>query len=208
MADLSGPLDPHALSEGKRILALLPVLSAGQSIKRIPLHWEVEAWGCVDTHYNLVVSLQNGVWVSSISVGPDLNASYPPQLGYAPATFHRNSYSCSVAVSGMVGATAGDFGAAPIQLHELEVMCATAAAVARRYNVDTLGKYEDLPAVFTHAEAAIADHYYPGDGDPDSRWDLSEPRPRADGKIPSKPDAQAFAGVIRQRIHEYKVATP
>jgi len=208
MADLLGPLDLHAISEGRRILALLPDLAPGQALKRIPLHWEVEAYGCVDTHYNLVVSLHNGAWVASIATDPRLNASEPPSDGYAPATYQRNSYSCSVAVSGMVGASESDFGADPVQLHQIEVLCATAAAVARKYNIDAMGAYRDLPAVFTHAEAAIADRYFPGDGDPDSRWDLAILRPNADGSVATKAQAKANGALLRFRTHSYKLALP
>ena len=215
MADLLGPLDLHAISEGKRILALLPNLDPGQAIKRIVLHWEVEAYGCVDAHYNIPVSLQNGLWVGTIKTDPRLNATDPEQDGYAAATWMRNSFSCSVGVSGMVGATESNFGSQPIQLHETEVACAVMAAVARKYNVDAMGAYRDLPALTSHAENAIADSYFPGDIDPatglpatDTRWDYAILRPNADGSPATKAQAKATGALIRFRTHSYKLALP
>lgn len=198
MPDLTGPLDPHALSESRRILAVLPDLAHNEQILAIPLHWSVEDYGCVDGAYNLVIALKENAWTAEIATSPRLNASHPLPDGYAAHTFMRNSYACGIAVDGMVGATSSDFGDEPIQLHEIEVLCATAAAVAQKYGIDTTERYNGLPAVFTHAEAAIADDYF------GERWDLA--RLHASDLPLTEIEARATGDLLRRRAHDYKIA--
>jgi hypothetical protein len=201
VSDLTGPLDAHALAEGIRILKLLP---AGIEINHVPMHWSVEGWMVCDGAYNIVISLHGDQWNATIATDPTLNASEPPQPGYAAHTWMRNSFGCGIAVDGMVGATTTNFGPEPIQMHELEVLCAVAAAVGTKYSIDTHGSYEGVSTYPTHAECAIADAYYLGSGDPEERWDLAELRAAA---VPPSPQtAAATAVVLRTRIAEYKRA--
>ncbi len=199
MARLVGPLDPHALEQARTLFAALPALESGESLVHTYLHWEVEKYGCVDAQYNIVIALLNGAWVAKIATSPRANAI---QVGdgapYAAHTYHRNSHAVGIAVSGMVDATASDFGAAPIQMHELEVLCAANAAVAKRYGIDLNGKIDGEPTCMTHAEAAIVDGYF------GERWDLARLVPSGDPLTPD--EARANAALLRFRSHEYKLA--
>jgi hypothetical protein len=198
MSDLTGPLDSNACKQGYALLKALPPLASGQSIGRIYDHWTVEAYGCVDGSYNIVIALEGGVWAPKIACSPTNNAV---QVGssapYAAHTYHRNSHAIGIAVNGMAGATTSNFGDAPIQIHEIEVLCATNAAVALAYHIDLAGSIDGEHTVMTHAEAALADGYF------GERWDLA--RLHASSAPLSAAEAHTNADLIRTRSHEYKL---
>ena len=198
MSDLTGPLDPHALAEGLRVSKLL---TPGLAINHIPLHWEVTGYGACDGAYNIVITLDNppDEWVAHIATDLALNArQIQDGDDYAAHTLGRNSFGCGIACSGMIGATSSDFGSAPVQLHEVEVMCAVAAAVAEKYRIDTHSDYQGVPSIPTHAECAIADGYF---GD---RWDWERLRASADPL--SQANAAATGFLLRKRVAQYKTA--
>lgn len=204
MPDLQGPLDPHALAQGKSLLVSLPSLANGEHIDREFDHWSVEEYGSCDGQYNIVIELENGQWVAKISTSPRLNAVQVSSLHpYAAHTYQRNSHAVGIAVNGMIGATTSDFGSQPIQLHEIEVLCAANAAVAKKYGIDLGGSVNGEHTLMTHAEAAILDSYFPGDGDPQARWDLA--RLHASNAPLTKDEARATGDLIRARSHAYKL---
>lgn len=202
---IDAPLLPEAITAAQAFLAQLPALTPSWlSLRRIYLHWSVEQWGCLDGQYNGEIDLEGGKWVMKITHNPLDNArALHPGDDYAAHTYHRNSQAFGLAITGMVGATTSDFGEEPINVHGLEFLCAGAAAVAQRYNIDTAGTINGEPTVMTHAEAAIADNYFPGDGDPNSRWDLA--RLAASDDLLTKTEAGVNAMKLRERIHAYKL---
>lgn len=204
------PLLQPALTASRAFYSALPPLGATQFFDHIYLHWSVEPWGCVDGAYNAEVDLENGAWVLKITHDPRDNAvEIQSGAPYAAHTYRRNSHAFGFAITGMVGATPSNFGTEAVQYHELEFLCAGAAAVAMRYDMDStgtasMGAYPGSYVVMTHAEAAIADDYFPGDGDPDPRWDLS--RFEQSNSDLTKPEALMNASILRSRIHQYKLA--
>jgi hypothetical protein len=203
---LTGPLDAHALAQGEALLDVLPHLGAGQSLSRAYLHWIVSPYGYDDKAYNITVSLHDDAWLAVVDTDPALNATEPPQPGYAAHTYQRNGHAIGLAVAAMDGATTSDFGPHPVQGHELEVLCAAAAACALKYGIDVAGQTESgEPTVMTHAEAAIVDGYYCGHTtDPDCRWDLARLQPSPDSLTIE--EAHETADVLRARIRQYKLA--
>lgn len=202
--DFSGPIDHDALLEAKVFYGLLPVLSAG-FINRIYEHWSVEQWGCVDGAYNAVVDLRDGKWRILVSHDIQTNA-VGDQNTEAAHTYHRNSHAFGIAINGLVGAGVHDFGADPVYLRELETLTAGVGAIALKYNVDIGGMVNGEHTVMTHAEAAILDSYFPGDGDPDSRWDLSIFEALPAGVDLTKDMARASGQKLRDRARQYKIA--
>ena len=204
------PLLQSALDAAQTFHAQLPLLAPPQFFDHIYLHWSVEHWGCTDGNYNAEVDLGTGEWVLKITHDPRDNAvDIFPGGAYAAHTYKRNSHAFGFAITGMIGATPSDFGPEAVQYHELEYLCAGAAAVALKYGLDASGTayggaYPGSYTIMTHAEAAIADDYFPGDGDPDPRWDLS--RFKESASIVTKPEALMNASILRSRIHQYKVA--
>src|SRR5271166_1334516 len=172
---------------------------AEKYIDHIPMHWEVTHIGTDDKAYNATVSLHDGGWKAIYDTDAALNMTLPEGSGYAAHTAGRNGHGFGVALAGMLGAAPDNFGAEPIEAHQLEVMCAVVAAVALKYEIDTM----DPQAVYTHAEAAIRDGYFPGDpavaGMPESgppyRWDLE--RFEASAAPLSKEGAVARANILR-----------
>ncbi len=171
------------------------------------LHWSVEQWGCLDGNYNAEVDLENGAWVIKLTHPPIDNAIDISDGPYAAHTWHRNSHGFGLAITGMVDATTTDFGQEALQVHELEYLCAAAAAITRKYDLDSVGTNVRNGVtefnIMTHAEAAIMDGYFPGDSEP-SRWDLA--RVAASDAPLSKDEARDTAAKLRHRIHVYKMA--
>ena len=199
MQDLIGPLDPHALQQGRALYNALPMLARAESITRLFSHWSVEEYGCVDGSYNVVIALTSGAWVAEIATSPRLNAvQVSADHPYAAHTYQRNSHAVGIAVNGMTGATSDDFGAEPVQLHEIEVLCAANAAVAKKYSIDLAGMVGGEHTLMTHAEAAILDGYF------GERWDLARLRPSSAPLSVS--EAVATGDLIRARSRQYKGA--
>lgn len=199
MLDLTGPLDAHALAQGRILLSEIPALEGGESIARIFDHWSVENYIACDGSYNVVIGLHGGQWIAQIATSPRLNAV---QVGegapYAAHTYHRNSHAVGIAVNGMVAATTENFGAQPVQLHEIEVLCAANAAVALKYHIDLAGGFGAEHNLLTHAECAVLDGYAW------DRWDLARLRPSYEPITVA--EARATGDLIRARSREYKLA--
>lgn len=194
---------PDAIKEARVFYGLLPDLASGAYFNRLYLHWEVEAFGCVDGAYNGVVALKGGMWRALISHDPRDNAR---QIGsgmtYAEHTYQRNSFAFGLAVSGMDGATMADFGPDAIQGHELELLCSAGAAVCLKYGLNPLGTTTHNGVsehiILTHAEAAIFDSYF------GERWDLAIFNPNGDKSDATPAQAVQSGAVLRARIASYK----
>jgi hypothetical protein len=206
--DPSAPLGADQIAAARAFVAILPALESGERVDSLALHWPVESFGCTDGSYNCGVRLKDGVWTMEVWQDPRHNAvhvadsPYRDIAGnplYAAHLFGRNSHCLGLAIQGMLGATPEDFGRYGIQQHELEWYCAMVAAVGEKYGVDC----SVTEGVRTHAEWAIIDGYFPGDGDSDSRWDLAILS--ADQPV-TKPQAAATGNLLRERIHTYKAA--
>jgi len=206
--DFNAPLDYDALAKASEFLKALPPLPWNLIhplyFDHLYLHWSVEQFGCLDGAYNAEVDLEADQWVIKITHDPLDNAVSITNGPYAAHTYHRNSHGFGLAVTGMVGATTDNFGAEGVQNHQLEVLFAAAGAVCEKYKIDAVGKTKGEYNVMTHAEAAILDGYFPGDGDPDSRWDLA--RLAASDAPLTKVEAIAIGTSIRFRVHKYKGA--
>jgi hypothetical protein len=190
--DVDSPLDPSVLEAARDFYRALPDLDPGQAVKRLYLHWPAGGYSDCDGAYNASTVLQNGAWRMILTHNPKCNAhQVEPGDCYAAHTWHRNSWALGLAIDGMASG-------APIQEHELEVFLGMVAATARRYGVDTVGRAENgEPLVMTHAEAAIADGYWP------DRVDLAALPPDYDYTTEK---AHATAELLRARIHRYAEA--
>lgn len=201
--DADAPLDQTALMAANLLRHQLPPLSAGQSITHLYLHWEVTGWMTCDSAYNGVISLDRtqNRWDATISTDPRLNATSPPQSGYAAHTYERNSHAFGLALAGMIDATPSNFGPAAINLHEVETLCAAAAVICQKYGIDA----SDPSLVMTHGEAAIHDGYFVTDSPSDgvTRWDLARLQGRNEPL--SKEEAITTGDLLRARIHAYQV---
>jgi hypothetical protein len=116
----------------------------------------------------------------------------------------------------MMGADVHNFGICPVQMHQLEFLCAAAAAFCVKYGVDTNGTVvtgwthtdnDGNPVntagehnLLTHAECAVIDAY------PSERWDLGSFIP-----LPAELDLttamrSACGDALRARAHLYAAA--
>jgi len=219
------PLLPSACDAARHFLNEVPPLGRRGDISRIYLHWSVEAFGCIDALYHAVVALRDGAWVIAPShdVRPNMLSSFSGD--YAKNTYHRNRGSVGIAIDGLDGAgvTPYDFGSDAPQMHEIEHLCAGAAAFAAAYEIDALGisyaaydgdPYTGEPTIQTHAEAAHRpgnppqyDPYFLTDAPPDGdvRWDLMSLVRLPAGVAPSFAMAVTTGDELRQRIHRYKL---
>jgi hypothetical protein len=142
-----------------------------------------------------MVDLADDKWVLKLTHDPRDNMPGLTDAPMASHTWHRNSWALGIAIGGMDGATTNNFGKDPVQLHELQYLCAGAAALAAKYGVQAnqdLGGGEHT--IMTHAEAAIQDGYF------GERWDLAlfEPGPL------TQTGARYHGDLLRQRIHVIK----
>jgi hypothetical protein len=194
--DPHAAIDPQVVIDAKGFMATLPAIPTGD-VRRIYLHWAVAPFGCVFDDYNAMVDLENDRWVLKITRNPQNNIPGLNQDPMAEHTWHRNSWALGIAIGGMDGATTHNFGQDPVQLHELQYLCAGAAALALKYDVqadDDLGGGEHT--IMTHAEAALQDAYF------GERWDLAMFEP---GLL--TPDGARYHGnLLRSRIRTIKVA--
>ena len=200
--DATGPLDEHASNEGARLLQSLPDLTPPQRLTHIPMHWAVETYTMGDKAYNVVVrEITAGMpWELVVETDPRLNATSPPQEGYAAHTYQRNSFGIGFSVEAMAGASTSNFGQYPVQVHMLEVLCAGVGAAGCKYGIDIMVPQN----CYTHAEAADWDGYLCGNSeDPDCRWDLERFIPGADPILPAR--AHLNGDLLRARAHQYKL---
>ena len=199
----NAPLDKAALGVSFEFGMQLPVLGAGQSIKHLYLHWSATGYFGSFYEYNAVISLRitDKAWICNVVTGPRLNATEPPQSGYAEHTYQRNGNAFGICVDSMTNATPSNFGESPITLEEIETLCACSAVVCLKYGIDSA----DPKLVMTHGEAAILDGYYILDQTLDgvTRWDLA--RLTASDIPITKQEAVENGNKLRARIHEYKL---
>jgi hypothetical protein len=196
-------LDEKLIAAGVRLGLALPHIAPPLNVNHFYAHWTAGGYCGVDAAYNFTVQLVGDEWTFVVSHDP-LDNARTIETGdtYAAHTFGRNSHALGFAVDCMAGATPADFGADPLQMHELEALCAMLGAVAAVYKVDVGSRN----LCMTHAEAAILDGYYitdsPADGD--TRWDLA--RFAAAPGTCEKPEAIANGTRIRARAVKYTVA--
>ena len=196
--NVTAPPALDALNDARTFMTTLPAIPVG-SVRRIYLHWAVAPFGCTFIDYNFMVNLVNGKWVVQSTGDPRDNVPGMTDKPTHSHTWHRNSWAIGIAIGGMDGATASNFGKDGVELHELEYLCATAAAVAKAYGLQadiTVGGDPNEHTIMTHAECAAQDGYF---GD---RWDLAEFEP---GPI-SILGARYHGELLRKRIHTIKAA--
>jgi hypothetical protein len=226
--DTSGPIDGNALAAARAFLdTTLPDVPAG-TIDRIYLHWVVAPFHHEFDDYNAEIDLDAAgtQWNMIMTHDPRDNARGVNNNPVASHTYRRNTGAVGISVAGMDGATFGNFGPDPIQMHELEFLCACAAAFAQKYDVQAdaaapmmypgEGRPDREHTIMTHAEAALTTpsdtnaghftHYYcfKAGSDPDCRWDLAATNPQS--AAPTEDEAFATGELLRQRIRQYKVA--
>lgn len=181
------------------------------------MHWEVEPYVDVDPAYNGVVPLLGGAWKMALSTDPRNQVAGLNDNPEASHTWHRNTGAVGLAIAGMSGASTTDFGPYPVQVHQLEFLCAMAAAFAVEYGIDAAGT---VPApgsdhadnnganvnttgehtILTHGECAVIDAY------PTERWDLGSFVPLPAG-VSLTPAMRSQCGdALRARIHGYAEA--
>jgi len=198
----SSLVDPRYLSAATDLYGRLDLLGTGDSVTHAYYHWSANRYDMAYPDYNVNVILQNGAWVPVYTTSVLLNATNPLRTGYAAHTYLRNSFAVGICVAAMLNATPSNFGDFPVQIHQLEMLCAAGAAICAKYDIDST----DPSLVMTHAEAAIADGYYVTDQPADgiTRWDLAR---FADSNDPlTKAEAIASGGQLRALTHAYKLA--
>lgn len=207
--DTEAPIDPHVLAKAVALVKALPPLENGETIEVFYTHWTGGCYTGGDAAYNLSVVLDDAGtdWDMIVSHSPLANArQIPPDaqanVDYAAHTYGRNSHALGFTVDAMFEATPHDFGKYPVQLHQLEHLCAMVAAAGAAYHVDVA----DANTNMTHAEAAILDGYFITDEPDDgvTRWDLE--RFTASETEPSKGEAKVSGQELRRRAHLYKLA--
>jgi hypothetical protein len=198
---LAGALSQDALSKARAIA--LPQLPDGSYLDKQTWHWTVEQWGWnAPKFYNWVLDKQNGVWVILESTPIVLNATAPPQPGYAAHAWEDNSHNAGVGINALSsypdgrGATPSDFGPQPLELAAVELLCAFAGRLQLEYTIDGA-------AGGTHAEDAIAKGYFPTQDPADgvTRWDLA--RLEASSAPLSEAEAFATGAQLRARAQQY-----
>ena len=108
---------------------------------------------------------------------------------YAAHTAGRNSWSVGVAICAMAEATPADFGDCPLTEAQLIALGEVCARLAAAYGIA-------LPAIRTHAEAALEDGYFGAAGD--ERWDIARLAPAPGPLDPA--EAQQVGDLLRARI--------
>ena len=131
------------------------------------------------------------------------------------------SGSVAIAVDGLSDpqVTPNDFGSDPLQMHEIEFLCAGAAAFCVRFGIDSGGislasdPYYGEPNILTHAEAAnlvgappAYTAYGPQPIGDVERWDLATLVPAPEGVLVTATHAGIVGDALRQRIHLYAAA--
>lgn len=199
--DCSAPLHRSAIEVSFGFKRELPEIGKDESLTHLYLHWSASGYQGAFSDYNAIVSLSGNAWVCAVQTSPRLNATEPPQLGYAAHTYRRNGKAFGLCVDAMDGATPSHFGSEPITLEEIETLCACAAVVCQAYNIDA----SDPKLTMTHGEAAILDGYFVTDQTIDgvTRWDLA--RLTASNAPLSKSECVQTGNLLRERIHRYKL---
>jgi|GEM_PF-4034049 len=208
-----------ALAAAAAIVPQLPKVPAGD-LTRVYLHQSAEEYGCVDGAYHAVIALRDGAWKIELSHDVRDNARSTFAANYAANTYCRNRGAIGIAIDGLIGAqvSPNDFGSEPIQMHEVEFLCAAAAAFCAAYDIDATAlshdgnAYDGEPTILTHAEAAnrpgspaqYARYGPPPLGDSE-RWDLSTLVAAPAGVVVTADHAAIVGDELRARIHAYKI---
>jgi hypothetical protein len=217
----SAPLLDAATLAGRAFLETLPKVPDGD-LTRVYLHQSAQEYGCADAAYHAVVSLRGGIWqiVPSHDVRTNARSTFS-EVNYAPHTYHRNTGAVAIAVDGLIGSqvSQNDFGSEPLQMHEIEHLCAGAAAFCMAFGIDSGGlsydadPYYGEPTILTHGEAANivgAPPAYTPYGLPPigtlERWDLTTLVPVPAGVMLSDAHAKIVGDELRGRIHYYAAA--
>lgn len=194
--DPNGPLDMNALAKAHDFMLTLPDTTAPDCIRRLYGHWPGGGLCDHDAAYNLSTVFDGSTWQMEITHTPLANARRIAEGDdYAAHTLGRNSFALGCAIDGMGGPDS------QIQEHELEVFLAMVAAAAFKYGIDLSGSIKgphglDEPTFMTHAEAAIADAYWP------DRVDLGALPPDNDY---TRQKAAQTASFLRIKAHRYKI---
>jgi hypothetical protein len=211
--------------DGRAIMAArslsIPPLAYPLYLKRGYWHWTVEGWvWSAPGYYNWIVGKLLGRsdcrFCLTRSTPAELNASdYPLPDGYAAHTYRRNDHAIGIGINALSdypdGRHAGptDFGPQPLEVPAVELMLALSARLCLEYTIDPAGKmpnddpHAGEPTWMTHAEAAIADAYFPtqNPADGDTRWDLT--RLEASPNPISTAEAVATGDLLRARLAAY-----
>jgi len=196
----TSPIAPALLSKARAFMETLPTLPPQAHLNRIYYHWAVAPMGCEFKDYDAMADVVNDAWVLKITGSPVENAMGAPDESMH--TWHRNSHAFGIAIAGMDGATASNFGPDPITLAGLDHLCAAGAAVARKYMIDLSESFGGEPALMTHAEAAVADLYF------GERWDLATFVPLPSGVALSPSFAKICGDALRARTRALKMLLP
>ncbi len=202
------------LAKTKAFYKTLEPLPDNGSLSSIYLHWSASPDMCdPDAQYNAEATYVNGDWQMARSTSIVGNALGDP-VTEAPHTYHRNSHAVGIALAGMENATPDNFGPEAVTHAGIDTLLAMAAAVALKYDIDVEGMTSRHDAsyapvvercVFTHAEAAVVDGYYPGMGQADCRWDLASLIALPPGVALSESYATIVGNALRTRAHNIKL---
>jgi len=212
--DANAPIAPSLLVAARAFAKSLPHLPDGSFFERGYLHWTVAAFGCLFCDYDAEADYEHGVWTLRLP-GNVLGNARGERATESAHTWHRNAHAFGIALAGMDGATETNFGNHGVTLAGIDMLLAGAAAVSIAYGIDATGTVDGYdaysnpviePTWMTHAEAAVVDKYFPGDGDPGSRWDFATTVPLPNG-VKLKPwMATTVGNAFRQRVHVIKLA--
>jgi hypothetical protein len=210
-----GALLDEALDAGKALMAALPTIAPGL-LTRGYLHWAVSPYDSTFSDYNGMVILKDGRWALVVTHDPRDNAPGLNNNAEASHTWHRNTGAFGISIAGMMGADVHNFGVCPVQMHQLEYLCACAAAFCVKYGIDTNGNVTNGSThtdndgnpvnttgehnLLTHAECAVIDNY------PSERWDLGSFIPLPSGVELTTEMRASCGSVLRARTHLYAAA--
>lgn len=214
--DVSLPVSPAMLAAVRTLTAQLPDVPKGD-LTRVYLHWSVAKPCAQFPDYNIMVNFADGHYTYHVSHDLKDNARSTFAASYATHTYHRNRGAVGICLGGMDGATEQNYGPDPITLTGLDFLCAAAAAVCKKYDIDASGlsadkeSYDNEHTILTHAEAAMlvgnppqySDYGISGDSE---RWDLASFVPLPSGVALTPAMARSCGDALRARIHALKVA--
>jgi hypothetical protein len=111
----------------------------------------------------------------------------------------RNAHGVAASVSAMFRATPERFGDYPINEQLIEFLCAGAAALCAKYDIDAVS----AESCYTHAEAAVRDGYFLDEA-PDARWDFAVLQATSESPESLKTRVSETGNHLRLHIQKYK----